>query len=82
MLAHCLKTGRIGVAMARGDEVGAVGLRERRAIMEHIRLLCHSGAGLQAIVGPLCAAVRDLIGADGCRDLLARQRWAASPFLS
>ncbi len=65
MLAHCLKTGRIGVAMARGDEAGSVGLRERRAIMEHIRLLCRSGAGLQAIIGPLCIAVRDLIGATG-----------------
>ena len=33
--------------------------------MDHIRLLCRSGAGLQAIVGPLCHAVRDLIAAAG-----------------
>jgi hypothetical protein len=65
MPARCLKLGRIGVAMARGDEAKPVGARERRAIMEHIRLLCRSGAGLQAIVGPLCGAVRDLIGASG-----------------
>jgi hypothetical protein len=65
MPALCFKMGRSGVAMARGDEVGSVGLRERRAIMEHIRLLCRSGAGLQAIIGPLCSAVRDLIGVSG-----------------
>jgi hypothetical protein len=65
MLANCFKMGRVGVAMARGDEAVQIGMRERRAIMEHIRLLCRSGAGLQAIVGPLCAAVRDLIGATG-----------------
>ncbi len=32
--------------------------------MERIRLLCHCGAGVEAIASSLTAAVRDLIGAD------------------
>jgi len=44
---------------------GAAGAAvRRRRLFEHIRLLCRSGAGLEAIASPLCAAVRDLIGAD------------------
>jgi DNA-binding CsgD family transcriptional regulator len=35
----------------------------RRRRMEHIRLLCQSGTGLEAIAAPLCHAVRDLVGA-------------------
>jgi hypothetical protein len=31
--------------------------------MQYIRLLCQSGAGLQAIASPFCEAVRELIGA-------------------
>lgn len=36
---------------------------DRRRALEHIRLLCHCGAGLAAVAGPLCHAVRDWIGA-------------------
>ena len=48
--------------MGRNGAVGAA--VRRRRIHEHIRLLCRCGAGLEAIASPLCAAVRDLIGAD------------------
>lgn len=36
----------------------------RRRTVERIRLLCQSGAGLEAIAAPLCHAARELIGAD------------------
>ena len=42
---------------------GANGAITRRRRLERIRLLCQSGTGLEAIVGPLCHAIRDLIGA-------------------
>jgi hypothetical protein len=37
---------------------------ENRRLLDHIHLLCYSGAGLEAIASSLCAAIRDLIGAD------------------
>lgn len=36
----------------------------RRRRLERIRLLCQCGTGLEAIAGPLCHAVRDLVGAE------------------
>ena len=42
---------------------GANGAIAKRRGLERIRLLCQSGTGLEAIVGPLCHAIRDLIGA-------------------
>lgn len=42
---------------------GATGARRQRFHMQYIRLLCQSGAGLQAIASPFCEAVRELIGA-------------------
>jgi len=38
--------------------------RERRRILDHIRLLCSCDAGLEAIAAPICMAVRDFIGAE------------------
>ncbi|MDE2436849.1 MAG: hypothetical protein KGM49_11375 [Sphingomonadales bacterium] len=42
----------------------ARGAIRRRRLLEKIALLCHCGAGLQAIASPFCAAVRELIDAD------------------
>jgi hypothetical protein len=42
---------------------GAGGAINKRQVLDHIRLLCRCGAGLEAIVAPLCAAVISLIGA-------------------
>ncbi len=45
-----------GAGRTTGKDAAAV-----RRLMEHIRLLCHSGAGLAAIAGPICYAARDLL---------------------
>ena len=56
--------------MLRGDvivnrgTVGQKGALYRRRLLEKITMLCGCGAGLEAIASPLCAATRDLIGAD------------------
>ncbi len=42
---------------------GKAGARRQRYLMQYVRLLCRSGAGLQAIASPFCEAVRELIGA-------------------
>lgn len=58
---------RIVVPLRDGAARGAMHQRQTRKerhTLDHIRLLCDCGTGLEAIASPLCNSVRDLVNAE------------------
>lgn len=50
------------MTIGSGTTAGARSAARHRQVMANLRLLCHSGAGLEALAGPLCRFVREVAG--------------------